>query len=53
VATRERYLGSGDARKRAMQAVVGIRKDRKDLADTEAYVRGLRRGTRLKRLEGA
>ena len=53
VAARERYLGSLDARKRAMQAVVGIRKDRKDLADTEAYVRRLRRGTRLKRLAGA
>ena len=53
VAARERYLGSLDARKRAMQAVVGIRKDRKDLANTEAYVRRLRRGTRLKRLAGA
>ena len=53
VAARERYLGSLDARKRAMQAVVGIRKDRKDLADTEAYVRRLRRGIRLKRLAGA
>ena len=53
VAARERYLGSLDARKRAMQAVVGIRKDRKDLANTEAYVRRLRRGIRLKRLAGA
>ncbi len=53
VAARERYLGSLDARRLAMQAVVGIRKDRKDLADTKAYVRGLRRGTRLKRLAGA
>lgn len=53
VAARERYLGSADARRLAMQAVVGIRKDRKDLADTEAYVRRLRRGSRLKRLAGA
>ena len=53
VAARERYLGSMDARKTAMQAVVGIRKDRRDLADTEAYVRRLRRGNRLKRLAGA
>jgi hypothetical protein len=52
-AARERYLGSVDARAKAMQAVVGIWKDRKDMAGTEAYVRGLRRGTRLKRLSGA
>ena len=52
-AARERYLGSTDARKNAMQAVVGICKDRKDMAGTEAYVRGLRRGTRLKKLSGA
>ena len=53
VAARERYLGSMDARKTAMQAVVGIWKDRKEMGDTKAYVRGLRRGTRLKRLAGA
>ncbi len=53
VAARERYLGSVAVRKSAMQAVVGIRKDRKDLGDTKAYVRGLRRGNRLKRLAGA
>ena len=46
-AARERYLGSVDSRKKAMQAVVGIWKDRKDMAG------GLRRGTRLKRLSGA
>jgi Arc/MetJ family transcription regulator len=49
-AVRERYLGSLAARKTAMQAVVGIWKDRADIGDTKAYVRGLRRGTRLKRL---
>jgi len=52
-AARERYLGSADARAKAMQAVVGIWKDHKDMASTEAYLRGLRRGTRLKRLSGA
>ncbi len=35
-----------------MQAVVGIWKDRKEDEDTEAYIRGLRRGTRLNRLAG-
>lgn len=49
-AVRERYLGSLAARKTAMQAVVGIWKDRTDIGDTKAYVRNLRRGTRLKRL---
>ena len=51
-AIRERYLGSLTARKAAMQAVVGIWQDRPEMADPEAYVRGLRRGTRLKRLTG-
>jgi hypothetical protein len=49
-AVRERYLGSLTARKTAMQAVVGIWKDRTDIGNTKAYVRGLRRGNRLKRL---
>jgi hypothetical protein len=49
-AVRERYLGNSEERKRAMQAFVGIRKDRSDLADTESYIRGLRRGSRLERL---
>ena len=49
-AARERYLGSADTRAKAMQAVVGIWKDRKDMVSGEAYLRGLRRGTRLKRL---
>ena len=51
-AVRERYLGSLTARKAAMQAVVGIWKDRPEIGDTKAYIRGLRRGTRLKRLTG-
>lgn len=49
-AVRERYLGSLVSRKAAMQAAVGIWKDRADIGDTRAYVRGLRGGTRLKRL---
>jgi hypothetical protein len=49
-AVRERYLGSLTARKTAMGAVVGIWKDRTDIGNTKAYVRGLRRGNRLKRL---
>ena len=49
-AVRERYLGSLEARKKAMQAVVGLWKDRRDIAGSTDYVRSLRRGTRLSRL---
>jgi hypothetical protein len=50
-AVRDRYLGNLEERRKAMEAFVGIRKDRKDLPDsTEEYVRRLRRDTRLERL---
>ena len=49
-AIREKYLGNLDERREAMQAFIGIRKDRTDLPDTEEYVRGLRRGHRIERL---
>jgi len=51
-AARERYLGNLDERREAMEAIVGIWKDRTDLPDsTEEYVRSLRRDTRIERLE--
>jgi hypothetical protein len=51
-AARERYLGNLDERRKAMEGIVGIWKDRTDLPDsTEEYVRSLRRDTRLERLE--
>jgi Arc/MetJ family transcription regulator len=46
-AVRERYAGKLEARKAAMQAFVGLRKDRPEFADSAAYLRGLRRGNRL------
>lgn len=49
-AVRERFLGNLDGRRAAMQAVVGISRDRKDLADSSAYIRSLRRGVRLEEL---
>lgn len=49
-AARERYMGGVEQRARAMQAIVGMWTDRSDLPDTESYIRGLRRGDRLKRL---
>jgi hypothetical protein len=49
-AARERYLGNLDERRKAMLAVVGIRKDRAEFSDPEKYIRRLRRGRRLERL---
>jgi predicted DNA-binding ribbon-helix-helix protein len=50
-AVRERYFGNLDARRKAMQEFVGIRKERSDAPDAAEYVRGLRRGSRLERLQ--
>jgi len=49
-ALREKYLGTA-GRRDAMQTFVGIRKGRRDLPDTETYVRQLRKGDRLERLK--
>ncbi|HEX4772681.1 MAG TPA: CopG family transcriptional regulator [Bryobacteraceae bacterium] len=49
-AARERYLGDQDQRRNAMQAFVGIRKDRSKSFDAAEYVRSLRRGNRLDEL---
>lgn len=50
-AVRERYAGNFEERRKAMQDVVGIWRDRKDIRSSESYVRRLRKGTRLDRLE--
>ena len=49
-AVREKYGSSPVDRREAMQALVGLRKDRKDLPDSTAYVRRLRKGKRLRRI---
>ena len=49
-AVRERYLGDLDERRKAMREFVGIRKALPGMANTEKYVRSLRRGGRLERL---
>ncbi len=50
-AARERYLGNLEERRKAMEGLIGIWKDRADLPDsTEEYVRSMRRDTRLERL---
>jgi hypothetical protein len=49
-AIREKYGSSPVGRREAMQALVGMRKDRKDLPDSTAHVRRLRKGKRLRRI---
>jgi hypothetical protein len=49
-AVQDRYGTSADNRSQAMDAFVGIWKDRSDLPDAKTYVRRLRRGKRLKRI---
>jgi hypothetical protein len=50
-AARELYLGNLDQRQEAMQGLVGIRAQRTDLPDSTDYVRSMRRGKRIDRLE--
>jgi hypothetical protein len=48
-AVREKYANSPASRRQAMQALVGLRKNRRDLGETATYVRKLRKGKRLRR----
>jgi hypothetical protein len=48
-AARKEYLDKQEGRRKAMHALVGLRKDR-DIPDSVEYVRSLRRGSRLTRL---
>jgi predicted DNA-binding ribbon-helix-helix protein len=51
VATRERYMNLYEERRAAMEAFVGIRADRPEFDDVDAYIRDLRSGkNRRKRL---
>jgi Ribbon-helix-helix protein, copG family len=50
LAARERYLGKLEERRTAMQALVGIRKDRSELRQPAEYLRTLRRGSRTEKL---
>jgi hypothetical protein len=49
-AVRAKYGRSAADRREAMQALVGIWKNREDLPDSEQYVRRLRKGKRLRRM---
>jgi hypothetical protein len=49
-AIRDKYGSSPARRRQAMQALVGIWRDRKGLPTSETYVRRLRKGKRLRRI---
>ena len=49
-AARERYVAKLDKRREAMQAFVGIRENRSEFRNPEAYIRSLRRSSRIERL---
>ena len=49
-AIREKYSRSMASRKDAAEAIIGLWKDRTDIGDASAYVRRLRRDSRLERV---
>jgi hypothetical protein len=49
-AVRDKYGNPRVHRQQAMQAWVGLWKDRKDLPEAEIYVRQMREGERLRRI---
>ena len=49
-AVRDQYGRSSASRRQAMRELVGIWKDRRDVRNSSAYVRHLRKGSRLKRI---
>ena len=49
-AVHEKYGSSPVDRRQAMQALVGMWKDREGISDSTAYVRRLRKGKRLRRI---
>ena len=50
-AARERYMDKLERRKAAMKTFIGIRKDRPEFDDVEAYIRNLRTDDRMERLK--
>jgi len=49
-ALNERYLGSHEQRKKAMQDLIGIRRDADEPEDAVAYIQSVREGDRMERL---
>ena len=49
-AARDKYMGNPEERRAAMQGIIGLWRDRPDIANTEEYIRNMRKGSRkLKR----
>jgi hypothetical protein len=51
-ALREKYSDPAARRSEAMEAVIGIWKDRDDIGPTEGYIRQLRKGSRRRQMLG-
>ena len=49
-AVRDQYGRSSASRRQAMRELVGMWKDRRDVRNSSAYVRRLRKGSRLRRI---
>jgi len=48
-AARDKYMGNPEERRAAMEGIVGLWKDRRDIENTEALIHKMRKGTRLQR----
>jgi hypothetical protein len=50
IALREKYSDPAAIRRNAMEAVIGIWKDRADIPPAEQYVRQMRKGSRRRKM---
>jgi hypothetical protein len=48
-AARDKYMGNPEERRAAMEAIVGLWQNRKDVETSDVYIRKMRTGSRLKR----
>jgi hypothetical protein len=48
-AARDKYMGNPEERRAAMEGIVGLWKDRRDIENTEASIHKMRKGTQLQR----
>jgi hypothetical protein len=48
-AARDKYMGNPEERLAAMKAIVGLWRDRKDIENSEIYIRKMRTGSRQKK----
>jgi len=48
-AARDKYMGNPEERRAAMEAIVGLWQNRKDVETSDVYIRKMRTGSRIKR----